>query len=168
MQAFTQKYTIIQLFEEAPEGAQFASTDWPLHATIVDTFAIDWDMPIMIRKLKRLLDAYPQATSVAEEDTFFGPEKQTQVVLLKKTDSLVKLHYDVIALLEGGDLRLNDPQFARDGFLPHATVRQHARLHKGDHVTFSALTLIDMFPDKDPYQRKVLRTIKLARVQPLP
>lgn len=168
MHTFTQKYTIIQLFEEASEGTQFTSTNWPLHTTVVDTFAIDWNAPTMIRKLKRLLGAYPQATSVAKEDTFFGPEKQTQVVLLKKTDSLVKLHYDVIALLKEGGLKLNDPQFAREGFLPHATVQKHARLHKGDRVTFSALSLIDMFPDKDPYQRKVLKTIKLARVEPLP
>jgi hypothetical protein len=39
---------------------------------------------------------------VATKDEFFGPGQQTQVVLLDKTDDLVKLHYDILALLERG------------------------------------------------------------------
>lgn len=159
---FTQKYTIIQLFEGMLEGAQFSSSDWPLHTTIADTFAIDWDVPTMIKRLEELLATHAQATSVAEDDHFFGPEKQTQVVLLQKTDSLVKLHYDVIALLQQGGWKPNDPQFSKEGFLPHATVQKHARLNKGDEVAFNALTIIDMFPNKDAYQRKVIKTIKIG------
>lgn len=86
---------------------------------------------------------------------------QVQVALLKKTDDLVKLHYDVIECLTQGGWRPNDPQFARDGFMPHSTVQKHARLNKGDEVTFNALTIIDMFPGSDPYQRKVIKTVKL-------
>jgi len=41
MQQFTQKYTIIQLFKDIPEGTQFSASNWPLHVTIADTFAID-------------------------------------------------------------------------------------------------------------------------------
>lgn len=160
--AFTQKYTIIQLFEEVPEGTQFSASSWPLHTTVVDTFAIDWDAPTLIKELSKLLASHATATSNAMEDTFFGPEKQTQVVLLRRTDSLVKLHNDVIDLLKRGDLKLNDPQYAGEGFLPHATVQKHARLNRGDSVTINALTLVDMFPGADPYQRKVLKTIRIG------
>jgi len=66
-------------------------------------------------------------------------------------------------LLEQGDLKLNDPQLAREGFLSHATVQKHARLNKGDRVTFNALTLIDMFPDENPYQRRVVKTIRIGQ-----
>ena len=162
MQQFTQKYTIIQLFEDVPEGTQFSSSSWPLHATVVDTFAIGWDVATMVKKLEALLTTHKPATSTAAEDAFFGPEKQTQVVLLQQTDDLVKLHDDLLELLEQGGLKLNDPQYAREGFLPHSTVQRHARLNKGDTVTFNALTLIDMFPDEDPYQRKVVKTVRLG------
>lgn len=162
MQKFTQKYTIIQLLEDVPESTQFFWKDWPLHSTVVDVFAIDWDMPTMIKHLEELLASHAQATSLAEEGAFFGSEKQTEVVLLQKTDSLVKLHYDVVEMFEEGGLKLNNPQFAREGFLPHATVQKHARPNKGDEVAFNALTIIDMFPDEDPYQRKVIKTIKIG------
>ena len=162
MQQFTQKYAIIQLFEDMPVGTQFAGSSWPLHSTIADTFAIDWDVPTMVEKLTELLNSHAQATTVAEDDRFFGDNGQVQVALLKKTDDLVKLHNDVIALLEQGGWKPNDPQFAKEGFLPHSTVQPHGRLNKGDEVTFNALSIIDFFPDEDPYQRKLLATIKIG------
>lgn len=160
MSQFTQKYAIIQLFEDMPVGTEFPSSNWPLHSTIADTFAIDWDEPTVVEKLTELLKNHPQATSVVEDDRFFGDNGEAQVVLLQKTDSLVKLHYDVIELLEQCGWKPNDPQFAKEGFLPHATVQPHARLNKGDEVTFNALSIIDMFPNEDPYRRKVVDTIK--------
>jgi len=160
MPAFTQKYAIIQLFEPMSVGLQFSSDNWPLHSTVVDTFAVNWDVETMTSQLSALLASHAPVDSTAEEDAFFGPEKQTHVILLRKTEGLVKLHHDVITLLEQGDLKLNDPQFAREGFLPHATVQKQAQLHEGDEVSFTALTIIDMFPGNDP-QRKVLATIPL-------
>lgn len=159
---FTQKYTIIQLFEDVPEGTQFSASSWPLHATLADTFAIDWDVPAMVEKLTELLNSHAPAASVVEEDRFLGDKGQVQVALLRKTDDLVKLHYDVVACLTQGGWKPNDPQFAKEGFLPHSTVQSHARVNKGDEVTFNALTIIDMFPDEDPYQRKVIKTIMIG------
>lgn len=85
-----------------------------------------------------------------------------RVALLKKTDDLVKLHQDVIKVLERGGWKPNDPQFAKEGFLPHSTVQKHTRLNKGDEVIFNALTIIDMFPGENPYQRRVIKTIKIS------
>ncbi|HSW66452.1 MAG TPA: 2'-5' RNA ligase family protein [Bacillota bacterium] len=163
MQNFTQKYTIIQLFEDISEGTQFSSDNWPLHSTLVDTFAIGWNVPTMIRNLEKLLTNMSAATSIVEGDTFFGPNQTIQVALLRKSDSLLKLHNDIVTILQKGDLKLNDPQFAGTGFVPHSTVQNHARLHEGDQVIFDALTIIDMFPDDNPYLRKVLKTIRISQ-----
>lgn len=162
MYSLTQKYTVIQLFEDVPEGTRFSASSWPLHATIADTFAIDWDEVTMIEKLSGLLSSHTPAISVVEDDASFGDQGQVQVALLRKTDNLVKLHYDVIECLTQGGWKPNDPQFAKEGFLPHSTVQKHTHLNKGDEVTFNALTIIDMFPDEDPYQRKVIKTIKIG------
>jgi hypothetical protein len=162
MQPFTQKYTIVQFFEDIPESAKFAFIDWPLHSTIADVFAIDWSVEQIIEKLKVLLSSHEQASSVAMDDSFLGSDKPHRVVLLQKTDSLLKLHYDVIQLLEQGGVRFNSPEYVRKGFLPHSTVQKQTRLTKGDQVIFSALSLVDMFPNEDPYQRKVLKTFKLG------
>lgn len=115
----------------------------------------------MIEKLTELLSSHVPATSVVEDYRFFGDHGQVQVALLQKDfDDLVQLHYEVIELLEQGGWKPNDPRFVRDGFLPHSTVQKHARLNKGDPVIFDALTIIDMFPNNDPYQREVPQTIR--------
>jgi len=161
-QKFTQKYTIVQFFDPVDDGYEYSSDSWPLHSTIVDTFAIDWSVDEMVAKLTELLGSHAPAESVAEDDRFFGETGQVQVVLLNRSKSLVSLHLDAVAALEGGGLVLNDPQFARDGFLPHATVQKQARLNEGDRARFTALSIVDMFPNEDAYKRKVLKTIKIG------
>ncbi len=162
MKKFTQKYTIVQFFDPIDEGYEYSSDSWPLHSTIVDTFAIDWSVDEMVAKLREQLGSHAPAESVAEDDRFFGENGQVQVVLLNRSESLVNLHLDVLTALVDGGLTLNDPQFARNGFLPHATVQKHSRLNKGDEVKFTALSIVDMFPDEDAYKRKVLKTIKIG------
>jgi hypothetical protein len=163
MQQFTQKYTIVQLFEDIPEGAEFSSSSWPLHSTIADTFAIDWGVQTMVKELTSLLASHAQATATVLDDTFFSPDKQVQVALLEMNEGLVKLHYDVVSLLEKGGAKFNDPLFTREGFLAHSTVQKHARLNKGDIVRFNSLSIVDMFPNNDPYRRKILKTINISR-----
>lgn len=58
--------------------------------------------------------------------------------------------------------RIEMGHVARDGFLPHSTVQRHGRLGRGDEVQFKALSIIDMFPDKDPYKRRVVKTITIG------
>lgn len=162
MQKLTQKYTLIQFFEDISPGTQFTSTRWPLHSTVVDTFAIDWDVPTMVTRLKGYLSKVPPVNSVVLDDTFFGEEGQVRVALIQKNDQLIALHEGIVMLLGEGGLKLNDPQFAHDGFLPHSTVQKHARLNKGDAITFNSLALVDMYPDQDPYERKIITIIRIG------
>ncbi|NCO10880.1 2'-5' RNA ligase family protein [Candidatus Saccharibacteria bacterium] len=162
MDRFTQKYTVVHFFDNIEEGYEYSSDNWPLHSTVVGTFALKWSIDEMVTKLTDVLKYHATANSEAGDDRFFGKNGQVQVVLLGRTESLIKLHLDVLATLEDGELALNDPQFARDGFIPHATVQKHARLNKGDKVLFTALSIIDMFPNEDPYMRRVLKTIKIG------
>lgn len=164
---FTQKYTIVQFLEPVSEGSEYPSSDWPLHSTVVDTFAINWSVEEITARLTEILQNHSTVKSKAGDDRCLGEDKRVWVVLLDRSASLVKLHLDVITKLEEGGLALNDPQFARDGFLPHVTIQKHTRLNKGDEVQFTALSIIDMFPNKDPYKRKVLKTIPIGAHQRL-
>jgi 2'-5' RNA ligase len=159
MQKFSQKYTLIQLLEPMSEGVEYDWKEWPLHVTIADIFAISWDVPTLLEKLSQFVQGRPNATAVVGDDTLFGPERQTRVALLQASPKLLALHIDVVNLLKQGDVVFNHPEFTESGFLPHSTVQAHARLNKGEVVTFDALTLIDMFPHEDPYRRKVIKTI---------
>jgi hypothetical protein len=159
---FTQKYALVQLLEGMAEGTEYPSSSWPLHVTVADTFAVDWDKNDLRKKLEQLLASLKPATAVGDHDEFFGPEKQTHVTILDMSKELVELHYKVVELLESAGAVFNDPQYAKEGFKAHATIQPHARVNKGDDITFNALTIIDMFPNSDPYQRKILKTMKIG------
>ena len=58
MGQFTQKYAIVQFFEDIEEGYVYSSNNWPLHSTVVDTFAIKWSIDEMVVKLTEALKHY--------------------------------------------------------------------------------------------------------------
>lgn len=159
MQQFSQKYAIVQLLEDLPEGFECDWKSWPLHVTIADVFAIGWSVDTLSSKLKELLLEQSPFVTTALNDEFFGPGKEVCVVLIDKTKELTQLHTNVVKLLEAGEVVFNNPQYTKEGFLPHSTVQSHLRLHNRDAITFSALSIIDMFPDDDPYRRKIVTTI---------
>ena len=161
MQKFSQKYTIIALLEDKEEGFEYASNSWPLHVTIADTFAVEREASSLDDKLSDLVSKRKPVTGVADHDEFFGASQEVQVTILDMSEQLVALHYDVIGLLKSSGAVLNDPQYSEEGFRAHATVQPHARLTIGDEVTLTKLAIIDMFPNEDPYQRKILKVINL-------
>jgi 2'-5' RNA ligase len=161
MQKFTQKYTIIQLLEPKDEGDEWKSNKWPLHVTIADTFAVDWDKNNLKQKFTNLIQKQPIATATGDHFEYFGPEKEVKVTILDMSEELVSLHNNVVRLLKDAGAVFNDPQYTEEGFRAHATVQSHASVKKGESLIFNALAIIDMFPGEDPYRRKILSTVKL-------
>ena len=160
MQKFTQKYTIISLLDEKEEGYEYTSNNWPLHVTIADTFSIEMDYSKFINKLTRLAKTFKSVVAVGSHTEHFGPEKQVEVTILDASKELITLHYEVVKFLKTAGVKFNDPQYTESGFKAHATVQPHAKISIGDKIILSNLTLIDMYPNKDPDQRKILKLIK--------
>lgn len=155
---YSQKYALAHFFTPLADGAQFHMADWPLHTTLVDVFAIDRAATNIDAKLAAVLSEIESVTVCAKDDTVLGT---TPVVLLETTLPLEQLHLTVVALLEENGAMFNNPQFTRDGFLPHSTIQDSGRLSRGDVITINSLSLVDMFPGSDWEQRKVLATFTL-------
>lgn len=163
MPHYTQKYALIMPLEPLAVGIEYASTSWPLHVTIADTFAVNWEETGLREQLANLLSERQPVTAIAAHDEWFGAHQHTQVTILTMSPELITLHNDVIALLESAGAVFNNPGYNGLGYRAHATVQAHARLRIGDRLELDQIALIDMFPRGDPYQRKVLAVIKLPR-----
>jgi hypothetical protein len=162
MQKFTQKYTIVSLLEDVKEGYEYSSNKWPLHVSIADTFAIKWDINEFIKKLTELSMSLKIVSSTMSHYEYFGPDQQTQVAILESNKGLTALHYEVIGLLKKAGVIFNDPQYTESGFRAHSTVQPHARINIGETVSVNNIALVDMYPNEDAYQRKILKIIKLS------
>lgn len=133
-------------------------TDWPLHVTLADVFAIDRDKTNIEAKLAELLAGQPHVITHVTKAATLGI---TPVVLLERSKDLIALHIRIADLLEMNGAKFNSPEFARKGFLSHSTVQARGQLDVGDKVSIYSLTLIDMFPDGDWQRRKILSTFGL-------
>ncbi|MEI7632577.1 MAG: 2'-5' RNA ligase family protein [bacterium] len=161
MQKFTQKYTIICLLEDIEEGYNFHYSNWPLHTTLIDTFAIDWDVNTLQTKLQEVAQEQNSTTTTGTQSEYFGPNKEVHVTLLNKNEDLKSIHYALMQKLNEGNLILNDPQYHEEGYLPHSTVQKLKQVKVGEKVNINNLALIDMFLNEDPHERKILKIIKL-------
>jgi hypothetical protein len=162
MQLFTQKYSVIYFLQPLPDGAEFSSADWPPHITLAETFAIRQNEATMINGLHGVAVKHHPVPTTAMDDAYFGPNHNVQVVLLTMTPELVALHSDVVATLENDcGAVFNNPTYVKQGYRPHSAIRPGTRLSNGDHVTIDSLSIVDMFPDGDPYNRKILTTLPL-------
>ena len=158
---YSQKYALVSFLEPLEVNAEFTMADWPLHITLADVFAINLEAAIE-QKLASLIGSTPSITLSASGDSILGA---TKVVLIEKNDELQNLHNHIVALLELKGAMFNIPEFTRSGFLPHSTIQKSGRLHEGDTIDISSVSLIDMFPDENWQRRKVLTNFKLRGVQ---
>lgn len=161
MENFTQKYCIVAFLETVDEGHEYSYTSWPLHVTLADVFDVHCSKEALIAAFKGFLPDQKSAHSEAMDDTFFGQEKNIQVTLLQKSESLLSLHKNLLAELANLDAVFNDPQYMGEGFTPHVTVQRHARVHKNESLRVTSLSLIDMYHLSDGYHRNVLKTTHL-------
>jgi hypothetical protein len=124
----------------------------------VDVFAINRHEASLDTKLSALASGTQAVKVAAVADSLLGT---TSVVLFEKTVPLQQLHDDIVCLLEQNLATFNNPEFTKDGFLPHSTVQGSDRVRIGDVINIDSISLIDMFPNDDWQQRKVLATFNL-------
>lgn len=159
MKKFTQKYVIVYLIKDLPLGYEYAMSSWPLHVTLLDVFAINGSSTDLIADLeKEFANSRPVTVRVIDKD-LFGEDSDIPVALLNKTTELQHLHNKIIGVLKRYDVKFNNPEYVSDGFRPHSTIQKDKQLKIDDIVTVGSITLIDMFPNKDPRQRRILGTI---------
>lgn len=157
---YSQKYALVHFISPVEDGVQFHMSDWLLHTTLADVFAVARHETEIDKKLATLLAQIEAVETNAMGDSVLGT---AQVVLLDKTPLLTKLHTDIVSLLEENGATFNNPEFTRNGFLPHSTVQKNGRLQEGDKVAVDSISLVDMFPDNDWEHRRVLATFKMKK-----
>lgn len=132
-------------------------SDWPLHITFADVFAIDRHSVGIDEKIEKTLRSQKQAVIEPKQRAKLG---DTEVILVEKTDEVLRLHMLMINLLEQNGAVFNTPAFTKNGFLPHCTIQKSGTLQDRSKIT--ELSLVDMFPDNNWKLRRVLATFKLS------
>lgn len=162
MTQYTQKWTLAALFDPLDDGTQYHMSEWPLHTTLADVFAVDFTRTPLLQELEILIANIPSLTVRPLRNAQLGdPDSPVDVTLLEPTSELTSLHTNIIDLLEKHGAIFNTPEYTRKGFLPHVTVRSKQFLKPDTELHIKSISLIDLFPNGDWRQRKVVRTFTL-------
>lgn len=163
MQKLSQKYVIVHLIDDLPVGYEHSMKDWPPHVTLADVFAIKGDPKELLTDLDKKFGSNLSIKSKVIGEEWFGEDRSVHVKLLHKTEELQQLHEAILKVLEAHNVKFNNPQYTNEGFRPHSTAQKSGQLKLNDIVTFDSITLIDMFPEKNPFQRRILGTIDFQK-----
>lgn len=154
---YSQKYCLVAFLEPVEPGARFSMTEWPLHITIADVFSVsltadlDSDLIDLVQKQPWLELVAGQAGNLGE----------ARVVFVNKTDDFQNFHTKIVGLLDQAGAKFNNPEFTLVGFLPHITINESVQPGQLGKIEVRSVSLIDMFPEGDWRQRKVLRSFDL-------
>lgn len=158
--SYSQKYCLVSFNAPLDIGTVFEMYEWPLHVTLADVFAAELNIDFEYKLSELLAKLSPVTTSANKESSL----SETQVILLDKNDALLSLHTQITNLLVANGAKFNNPEFTLDGFIPHSTIQKADRINVGDKVKIDTITLVDMFPNGNWRQRKVLRNFTLGTI----
>ena len=152
--SYSQKYCLVCFVEPMAVGSGFTMSEWPLHVTLADVFAVDLAGTQIEAKLAAIMAEQTPIIVTADKESTLG---NIPVVLIQRSVELVALHNKVMGLLEQNGAMFNRPGFTREGFLPHCTIQKTGCLNTGQELIINSLALVDMFPRGDWQHRKVIR-----------
>jgi 2'-5' RNA ligase len=161
MEKFTQKWAVIALLEEVDEGSEFYYTDFPLHVTLAGVFKIDQEGSWLAKELVDILAGQKAFSVTTDIKDMFGPNKDVAVMKIVKTPELMDLYSKIHNWLLASGAIYNEPEYQGAGYLPHSTFQKSDLLKEGEIKHIKSISIIDLFPNGDGYQRKVFKTIEL-------
>jgi hypothetical protein len=163
-QQYTQKYTVVCFFEPQEKFSDFTMTDWPLHVTILDTFKTEWQVSELSKALRDIALNTVPFDALPIKSALLGPDKDVPVKLLLLEGGLSDLHHKLLGLVDKGSFIFNTPDFVGEGFLPHATDQLNNKVEIGQKYHLESISLVDMFPNNDYTQRRVIDTFNFRNV----
>ena len=162
MEKLTQKWCIASFFEELKDGFEFDRSDNPLHITLAGVFALDLNGLEIVKIFEDLLKNTKSFSVTAGKDTYWGENKNIQVVLIQDSKELKSLQMNIYNKLISKGAIFNEPEYEGEGHTSHSTVQKVGKLSEGEIVTINKVSIVDMFPNNDGYRRKIVKTVKLA------
>lgn len=157
-----QKYVIVSFIESSSVPVEFAASEWPLHVTLLANFTISQPLGRLIDDLALFARATKSFQITAAEDAQFGPSGNIAVTLISPNYEINNAHNKLISITEKLGATYDEPKFNGAGYRPHATIRGSSRLHNKQLIAFNNFSLVDMFPNQDINQRKIIKTFRLS------
>jgi len=142
-------------------GESFAVQSWPLHITVLAPFLTDAPPEQIAQAIAAATSGQRALTAIAGPEEMFGRREDVPVTVVVESEDLTRLHRTLVEAVRPLAASPHERAFAGPGFRAHVTVKNHDRVHEGDELVLSQISLVDMAPRSMPAGRSVLATFPL-------
>lgn len=157
-----QKYLVVSFINPENVSDTFSAANWPLHCTLLPNFSTEALPEDVILAVSKVATSHQQIIVEIGEEALFGPDANFPVSLVLPTQQVLEFHTSLTSRLEPLHITYDNPQFVHEGYRPHITIQENARVHQGNFLTIKTISLIDMIPDGDTTRRKVIKSFELS------
>ncbi|MDR6613893.1 hypothetical protein J2Y42_003347 [Leifsonia sp. 1010] len=105
-----------------------------------------FDTELDVDAVAALIPRVPPIPVVAAARERFGAHRTVPVTVLRTSEPLHALHLAVVDALEAAGTVIRDQRHLRDGYRPHVTDQTAGRLHPGEHVLLTELSVVARAP----------------------
>ncbi|GAC1391620.1 MAG: hypothetical protein NVSMB46_04790 [Candidatus Saccharimonadales bacterium] len=155
------RYGIATIFEEFPDGYKFSDDNTPLHLTHIDVLEIDINPESFVRGLREHLKNQFRFKVMPLKDTFFGPEKDIPVTLIEQSPKLMEYHSHLVQYLETKHAKFDNPQYLKDGYIPHISIYGIRRVAIGKPIIIKSISVGHKRTDVENPPNRIIATIPL-------
>ena len=146
-------FVLVAFVVPVPAGLVFPRGSWPLHITLARFDTLE-TADVVSPRLDAVLPELLGFDVVIGSDAQFGRNASVPVSLVEPEPALQHLHLAALQAL-GPQVHLPGAQHNGPNYRPHVT-QADTRLRPGDRIWIRQAALVDMRPDNDPRQRRVL------------
>lgn len=156
-----QEFGLTVFLKERSIGFEFDANEWPLHITLIDSFEIAIETPMLVNVLNDLLSSTREVDTRAVKMDYFGPNKDILVARLDNTKELQDLHNSLVKLLDANNATFKREYILKENYKPHVTITASESVNVNDNITIKTVSLIDKNAVNHPSLRKVIANINL-------
>ncbi|MHC6178183.1 2'-5' RNA ligase family protein [Glutamicibacter endophyticus] len=154
---------MVVFVEPVTEGGMFPREDWPLHITL-----LRFDLPSTAEDgsdpVRRLVeDATPAVCRAlgaqlrVGPEAWFGRHESILVNLVEPDPRLQELHETIAGQVLALHGRIASQRHTLEAYRPHITHHDGRRRHAGQLLELDRVALVDMAPEGDHSQRRILK-----------
>jgi len=155
------RYGIATLFETYPDGYEFTEANTPLHLTHVDVINIDLEPDTFVNSLSQFVQDKHSFDIMPTADTFFGPNKDIPVTVIKLDEALKSFHEGLISFLESKGATFDNPHFLKEGYRPHISAYGAHRVVLSKPISIKSISIGHKRTDIENPPNRIISTILL-------
>jgi len=158
------RFVVVSFLDKSPTE-EFASSEWPLHMTLLPPFIYDGHLNEVCDELDAIAVNTNRFSVRTNGDALFGPNEDIPVELIEPSEYLSELHTRLASLVTKLGLAYEHPSLSEDGYRFHITTQRGQRTPADAEIQINGFSLVDKQANNKTGVKKVVKSFDFVEKQ---